>query len=415
MCPPSGDPVIGRLLDGRYLIQSRIARGGMATVYRAVDTRLDRTVAVKIMHPHLAEDTDFAARFVREARAAARLNHGGVVGVFDQGDDDGLVYLAMEYVPGRTLRDVMSDEAPLPPLRAVQLMERVLDALAAAHTAKIVHRDVKPENVLITPGGGVKVADFGLARAISTDSTTTATGGLLIGTVSYLAPELVLGESADARSDVYAAGVVLYELLTGGKPHQGETPIQVAYRHVNNDVPAPSDQAGLDWQIPDFVDALVARATTRDPDLRPTDAGVLLRQLRRVRSALEQGVHDDPELADDLRPQPGRVEDEREDTVPDPLLEPAPVGAPAPAPNHDDHEHTLVVGVVPQDGAPAAPPPPPSTTPAPSQRGAPAPAPRRRRRGCGGWCSSSCWRSWPASAAGGTASDASPRRPGCSR
>ena len=379
MCPPSGDPVLGRLLDGRYEIQSRIARGGMATVYRAMDTRLDRTVAVKIMHPHLAEDSDFAARFVREARAAARLNHGGVVGVFDQGADDGLVYLAMEYVPGRTLRDVVSDEAPLPPLRAVQLMERVLDALAAAHTAKIVHRDVKPENVLITPGGGVKVADFGLARAISSDNTTTATGGLLIGTVSYLAPELVLGASADARSDVYAAGVVLYELLTGCKPHQGETPIQVAYRHVNNDVPAPSDQAGLDWPIPDFVDALVARATTRDPDLRPTDAGVLLRQLRRVRSALEQGVHDDPELADDLRPQPGRVEDEREDTVPDPLLEPAPVGAPAPAPNPDDREHTLVVGVVPLDTAPAAPPPPP--TPAATQRGAPAPAPRRRRRG----------------------------------
>ncbi len=380
MCPPSGDPVVGRLLDGRYLIQSRIARGGMATVYRALDTRLDRTVAVKIMHQHLAEDGDFAARFVREARAAARLNHGGVVGVFDQGDDDGLVYLAMEYVPGRTLRDVLSDEAPLPPLRAVQLMERVLDALAAAHAAKIVHRDVKPENVLITPGGGVKVADFGLARAISTDSTATATGGLLIGTVSYLAPELVLGEGADARSDVYAAGVVLYELLTGGKPHQGETPIQVAYRHVNNDVPPPSDsEPDLDWQIPDFVDALVARATTRDPDLRPTDAGVLLRQLSRVRSALEQGVRDDPELADDLRPRAGRADEMREDTVPDPLLEPVPPDAPEPAPAPDGHEHTLVVGLVPAEAAAAPPPPPPSA--APAQRGAPAPAPRRRRRG----------------------------------
>ncbi len=291
MTPPSGDPLIGRLLDGRYLVQSRVARGGMATVYRALDTRLDRTVAVKIMHPHLAADTDFAARFVREARAAARLNNPGVVGVFDQGEDDGLVYLAMEYVPGRTLRDVVSDEAPLPPLRAVRLMERVVDALAAAHTAKIVHRDVKPENVLIGPDSVVKVADFGLARAITTDSTATATGGLLIGTVSYLAPELVLGDNADARSDVYAAGIVLSELLTGQKPHQGETPIQVAYRHVNTDVPPPSShEHELDWQIPDFVDALVARATTRDPALRPADAGVLLRQLRRVRSALEQGV-----------------------------------------------------------------------------------------------------------------------------
>ena len=381
MSSPSGDPVIGRLLDGRYLVESRVARGGMATVYRALDTRLDRPVAVKIMHAHLAADSGFAARFVREARAAARLNHIGVVGVFDQGDDDGLVYLAMEYVPGRTLRDVISDEAPLPPLRAVRLLERVVDALAAAHAAQIVHRDVKPENVLIGPGDVVKVADFGLARAITAESTTTATGGLLIGTVSYLAPELVLGENADARSDVYAAGIVCYELLTGQKPHRGETPIQMAYRHVNDDVPPPSDREHeLDWHIPDFVDALVARATTRDPALRPTDAGVLLRQLRRVRSALEQGVTDDPDLADDLRPQPGN----REDTVPDAVLEPAPAGVPSPTPPADDHEHTLVVGMV-ADGAPDADGPdgpagPPSSG-SRSVRGAPAAPPRRRRRG----------------------------------
>ncbi len=400
MPAPSGDRVIGRLLDGRYDVRSRIARGGMATVYQALDTRLDRTVAVKVMHQHLADDADFAARFVREARAAARLNHAGVVGVFDQGEDDGLVYLAMEYVPGRTLRDVVSDEAPLPPLRTVRLVEHVLDALAAAHAAKIVHRDVKPENVLLTPGGAVKVADFGLARAISTDSTATATGGLLIGTVSYLAPELVLGETADARSDVYAVGIVLYELLTGRKPHQGETPIQVAYKHVNDDVPPPSAAAGdLDWHVPDFVDALVARATVRDPALRPTDAGVLLRQLRRVRSALEHGVHDDPELADDLRPRPGRTQDDdHEDTLPDPLLTPAPADAPVPAPPADGHEHTLVVGALAGEQAAAQASPPthePATVAATvadaaapggpaspwAERGAPAPPNRRRRRG----------------------------------
>ena len=401
MSPASVDEVIGRLLDGRYRVEARIARGGMATVYRAMDSRLDRPVAVKIMHSHLAADSDFAARFVREARAAARLNHIGVVGVYDQGADDGLVYLAMEYVPGRTLRDVISDEAPLPPLRAVRLMERVLDALAAAHAAKIVHRDVKPENVLIGPENVVKVADFGLARAITADSTTTATGGLLIGTVSYLAPELVLGENADARSDVYAAGIVLFELLTGEKPHRGETPIQVAYRHVNDDVPPPSSRDHqLDWPIPDFVDALVARATTREPAMRPTDAGVLLRQLRRVRSALEQGVRDDPDLADVLRPQAGHRDDTLPDALPDalrdpppeplsdplpdPLLEPVPAGALATAPPADGHEHTLVVGVVSDDEGSAVPDDsssgPPTTT-ARQGRGAPAAPTRRRRRG----------------------------------
>ncbi|MDF2966754.1 MAG: protein kinase, partial [Nocardioidaceae bacterium] len=420
MSPASVDEIIGRLLDGRYRVEARIARGGMATVYRAMDSRLDRPVAVKIMHPHLAADSDFAARFVREARAVARLNHVGVVSVYDQGSDDGLVYLAMEYVPGRTLRDVISDEAPLPPLRSVRLMERVLDALAAAHAAKIVHRDVKPENVLIGPDNVVKVADFGLARAITADSTTTASGGLLIGTVSYLAPELVLGENADARSDVYAAGIVLFELLTGEKPHRGETPIQVAYRHVNDDVPPPSSRDHqLDWPIPDFVDALVARATTREPAMRPTDAGVLLRQLRRVRSALEQGVRDDPDLADDLRPQaghredtlpdaataavtdtatdtvtdtvpgampvavPGRPSDRLSDPLPDPLLEPVPAGAPATAPPADGHEHTLVVGVVSDDKGSAVPDDSVSDPPATARRGrgAPAAPARRRRRG----------------------------------
>ena len=299
------DPLVGRLLDGRYQITDRLARGGMATVYRAVDTRLTRTVAVKIMHIGLGDDVEFARKFDREARAAARLSHPHVVSVFDQGQDviDSHVarpYIVMEYVEGQTLRDVITAHAPMDPVDALDLLEPVAAALAAAHDAGLVHRDVKPENVLLGPRGRVKVADFGLAKAISSQ-TQTATQGLLIGTVSYLPPELVLSGHADARSDVYSAGVVLFELLTGRKPHTGDTPIQVAYAHVHRDVPAPSGFATV-AEIPAYLDALVARATARDPDLRPPDGRVLLTQLRRVRAALHAGVRDDPELTQDLRP-----------------------------------------------------------------------------------------------------------------
>ena len=299
-----GDPITGRLLDGRYRIGSRIARGGMASVYEATDIRLDRVVAVKIMHPGLGDDDEFAARFVREARAAARLSHPNVVAVYDQGDEHGTVYLAMELVSGHTLRDVIRKESPMPPARALALVEPVLSALAAAHRAGLIHRDIKPENVLIStdPDSGasrVKVADFGLAKAVSADTQHTATGGVLIGTVSYLAPELVVDGRADARADVYAVGVVLYELLTGTKPHEGESPIQVAYKHVHEDVPPPSEKVP---DLPAYVDALVARATARDRGLRPADAGVLLHQVHRVASALADGVLDDPELTSDLAP-----------------------------------------------------------------------------------------------------------------
>ena len=295
----SGDPLVGRLLDGRYRIGPRIARGGMASVYEATDIRLDRDVAVKVMHPGLGDDDDFAARFVREARAAARLSHPNVVGVFDQGEEDGVVFLAMELVPGHTLRDVIRKESPMSPARALALMEPVLSALAAAHRAGLIHRDIKPENVLIADDGRVKVADFGLAKAVSTDTQHTATGGVLIGTVSYLAPELVVDGRSDARADVYAAGVVMYELLTGRKPHEGESPIQVAYKHVHEDVPPPSVIAP---GLPAYVDALVARATARDRGQRPADAAVLLHQLHRVSQALGAGVPEDPELVADLTP-----------------------------------------------------------------------------------------------------------------
>ncbi len=265
----------GRVLDGRYRIGARIARGGMASVYEALDLRLDRTVAIKIMHAGLGDDEEFAARFVREARAAARLSHPHVVAVHDQGDDDGVVFLAMELVAGHTLRDTVAKESPMPPGRALALLEPVVSALAAAHRAGIIHRDVKPENVLIAedPHTGaevVKVADFGLARAVSADTQHTATGGVLIGTVSYLAPELVVDGRSDTRADVYAVGVVLHELLTGRKPHEGETPIQVAYKHVHADVPAPSRQVPASRRTSTRSSPAPRRATAASD--RPTRA-----------------------------------------------------------------------------------------------------------------------------------------------
>ncbi|MFL6171632.1 MAG: Stk1 family PASTA domain-containing Ser/Thr kinase, partial [Marmoricola sp.] len=298
------DPLIGRVLDGRYEVGPKIARGGMATVYQARDLRLDRTVAVKIMHSGLADDPEFVSRFEREARSAARLSHPGVVSVFDQGDDRGTLFLVMEYVPGLTLRDLIRKDAPMDPGKALELIEPVLAALAAAHASGMIHRDVKPENVLLATdpdsgAGRIKVADFGLARAVNAETQHTATGGVLIGTVSYLSPELVVDGKADARSDVYAVGVLLYEMLTGVKPHQADSPIQVAYKHVHEDVPAPSLR---EPRLPAYVDALVARATARDRDLRPSDARVLLHQVRRVRQALDHGVVDDPELVADLMP-----------------------------------------------------------------------------------------------------------------
>ncbi|MBK5306820.1 MAG: Stk1 family PASTA domain-containing Ser/Thr kinase [Frankiaceae bacterium] len=284
------DPLVGRLLDGRYRLDRPIARGGMATVYTATDTRLDRVVAVKVMRPALAEDPDFVARFAREARAAARLSSPEVVAVHDQGTDPstGTAYLVMEYVAGKTLRDVIRDSGPVPANRALALLEPVLRALAAAHAAGLVHRDVKPENVLLGDDGRVKVADFGLARAIET-SNLTATTGLLIGTVAYLAPEQVEHGTADPRTDVYAAGILLWELLTGTPPYDGDSPLSVAYRHVHDDVPAPSQVV---QGIPPAVDALVLRATRRDPDERPADAGAFLSELMALRSTLPAAAID---------------------------------------------------------------------------------------------------------------------------
>ncbi|MFI9743968.1 Stk1 family PASTA domain-containing Ser/Thr kinase [Streptomyces sp. NPDC052494] len=274
------DPLVGRLLDGRYRVDARIAVGGMATVYRAVDTRLDRVLALKVMHPALATDAAFVERFIREAKSVARLAHPNVVGVFDQGAEGAYVYLAMEYVAGCTLRDVLRERGALAPRAALDILEPVLAALGAAHRAGFVHRDMKPENVLIGDDGRVKVADFGLVRAVG---SATATTGSVLGTVSYLAPEQIEHGTADTRADVYACGVVLYEMLTGTKPHAGDTPAQVLYQHLHTDVPAPSATVpGLALEL----DELVAAATARTPDVRPHDAVALLALLRQARAAL---------------------------------------------------------------------------------------------------------------------------------
>lgn len=277
------DGIVGRVVDGRYRVLGLLERGGMATVYTAHDERLDRVIALKIMHASLADDAGFVSRFVREAKSAARLTDPHVVSVFDQGSDDGLVYLVMEYVPGRTVRAVLHEHGALNPSQALAILEPVLQALAAAHRAGLVHRDVKPENVLISDDGRVKVADFGLARAITASTNSTATQGVLIGTVAYLAPEQAEHGLADARSDVYSAGVLLYEMLTGSVPFTGETPLSVVYQHVNKDVPAPSRRR------PDLgpaVDELVAHATRREPDQRFSDASDFLEALRVVRRTL---------------------------------------------------------------------------------------------------------------------------------
>lgn len=275
-------PLLGQLVDNRYQVTSFLARGGMATVYLATDTRLDRVVALKVMHPHLASDPGFVARFQREARSAARLSHPHVVGVFDQGESDGQVYLAMEYIPGRTLRDVLDEYGPLTLEQALVLLDPVLEALNAAHAAGFVHRDIKPENVLISDDGRVKVADFGLARAVSS-SESTQTAGMIIGTVTYLSPEQVERGDADARSDIYSTGILLFEMITGSVPHSGESPLAIAYQHVNSDIPAPTT---ILPGLPKEADALVLAASNRDPNLRYQNAHEFLADIRRIRATL---------------------------------------------------------------------------------------------------------------------------------
>lgn len=279
------DALVGNLVDNRYRVQSRLARGGMSTVYLATDQRLERDVALKVLHPHLADDPQFLDRLGREAKAAARLSHPHVVGVLDQGEDGRLAYLVMEFIKGHTLRDVLNDKGALSPRLALALIDPVVEGLGAAHAAGMIHRDIKPENVLIADDGRIKLGDFGLARAISTSTST----GALIGTVAYLSPELVLGKQADARSDIYSVGIMLYEMITGRQPFDGEVPIQVAYQHVNATVEAPSVAVpGLAAEI----DELVQWCTDRDPDKRPVDGSALLSELRHIRTNLSDAELD---------------------------------------------------------------------------------------------------------------------------
>ncbi|MFT4232476.1 MAG: Stk1 family PASTA domain-containing Ser/Thr kinase [Leucobacter sp.] len=277
MTSAPADPLIGRTLDGRYAIRSRIARGGMAMVYLANDLRLERRVAVKVMHEHLAEDENFTRRFEQEARSAARLSHPNLVNVFDQGHDLGRTYLVMEYLPSITLRELLKQQQRLTAEQALEIGEAVLAGLAAAHQAGIVHRDLKPENVLLADDGRIKLGDFGLARAVSANTTT---GQALLGTIAYLSPELVTRGVADARSDIYAFGILMYEMLTGSQPFTGEQPMQIAYQHAHSEVPAPSLKSP---EATPELDELVRWTTQRDPELRPIDAGEALEFLRPLR------------------------------------------------------------------------------------------------------------------------------------
>ena len=283
------DPLVGRRLDGRYLVLARIGRGGMGVVYRAEDERLEREVALKVLRSDLAHDLDARQRFVREAKAAARLAHPGIVAVLDQGLDhtegrEETAYLVMELVQGRTLRDLVHDRGLLTPGEALDVTEKVLDALAEAHRKGVLHRDVKPANVLIGDDGRVKVADFGLARtATAAGAASAGSGAELLGTAEYLAPEQVARGIADARSDIYGVGVLLFEMLTGTPPYTGDAPVRIAYRHVYDDAPAPSS---LVETLPAEVDDLVLGAMAKDPDDRPADAGAMLAAVRATRAAL---------------------------------------------------------------------------------------------------------------------------------
>ena len=277
----------GELIDGRYQLLRQVANGGMASIYEALDTRLDRKVAVKIMHPHLAQDEAFVSRFIREAKAAAALSHPNIVAVQDQGwNQSGVpaVFLVMELIEGHTLREYLNERGRFDIKDAINYLTPILSALAAAHVLGIVHRDIKPENILISKDGRIKIADFGLARGELIGSTMTAESSVILGSVSYLSPEQVQRGIADSRSDVYAAGIVAYEMFTGEKPFNGDSPIQIAYMHVNEEIPRLRSKRK---EIPQALDDLIASATAKNPDDRPRTAGEFLEQLQKIQIEID--------------------------------------------------------------------------------------------------------------------------------
>jgi len=273
----------GRLIAGRYLVKAFIASGGMASVYRARDQVLEREVALKIIHPHLATDRSFVEKFRREAKMAASLSHPNLVNVFDQGTDNQIIFLVMEFVPGINLRDALNDHGALPPDRALEILEPLTSGLAAAHSAGILHRDLKPENVFLSDNGTVKLGDFGLAREITSHTQT----GSVVGTAAYLSPELVLRGQADARSDIYSLGVMAFELLTGKQPYGGDQAVQIAYQHANSNIPAPSS---LNPGVPELLDEIVLWATARNPNDRPKSAQELLPVISRAKNDIKRGL-----------------------------------------------------------------------------------------------------------------------------
>jgi serine/threonine protein kinase len=273
----------GQLVAGRYLVKAFLASGGMASVYRAQDQVLEREVALKIIHPHLATDKSFVDKFRREAKMAASLSHPNLVNVFDQGTDGQIIFLVMEFVPGINLRDALNDFGALSADRALEILEPLTAGLAAAHSAGILHRDLKPENVFLSDSGTVKLGDFGLAREISSHTQT----GSVVGTAAYLSPELVLRGQADARSDIYSLGVMAFEMLTGKQPYGGDQAVQIAYQHANNNIPAPSS---LNPGVPELLDEIVLWATARNPNDRPSSAKELLPIIARAKSDLRKGL-----------------------------------------------------------------------------------------------------------------------------
>jgi serine/threonine protein kinase/beta-lactam-binding protein with PASTA domain len=277
----------GELIDGRYQLISQIAQGGMASIYSAIDTRLDRKVAVKIMHPHLAQDEAFVNRFIREAKAAAALTHPNAVSVQDQGwNTNGVpaVFIVMEMVEGHTLREYLDESGKFGVAQTLQYLTAILGALAAAHKLGIIHRDIKPENILISNDGRIKIADFGLAHGTLIGSTMTAESSVVLGSVSYLSPEQVQRGISDSRSDVYSTGILAYELLVGEKPFSGDSPIQIAYMHVNNRVPHISQSRN---DIPKDLDDLIYSATSTNPDERPRDAGIFLSAIQDIARSID--------------------------------------------------------------------------------------------------------------------------------